>query len=152
MTDLTISRSSRSTARGDAAGTWKPSAGAVPARLNERPASVRRIRLPDRFYLPRRLANGLKVRDVMPWRDAIEYVSDGETVGMRMYDGDILWITGRQETLLPAFREEFDGVDLDDVVTGLEQYIKRRPRLKFLWQQDLAALEDLRAEREEEQA
>ena len=48
MTDLTISRSSRSsrtTARGEAAGTWKPSAGTVPARPNDRPASVRRIRL-----------------------------------------------------------------------------------------------------------
>lgn len=149
MSDLTISRPSLTTARGDAAGSWKAGAGAARGRLNEHPGSVRRIRLPDRFYLPRRLANGLKVRDVMPWRDAIEYVSDGETVGMRMYDGDILWITGRQETLLPAFREEFDGVDLDDVVAGLEQYIKRRPRLKFLWQQDLAALEDLRAERDE---
>ena len=149
MTDLTISSSSRSTPRGDVAASWKSGAGSGSPRRNEPPDSVRRIRLPDRFYLPRRLANGLKVRDVMPWRDAIEYVSDGETVGMRMYDGDVLWITGRQETLLPAFREEFDGVDLDDVVTGLEQYIKRRPRLKFLWQQDLAALEDLRAERDE---
>jgi hypothetical protein len=152
MTDLTISSSSRPSPRDSAAGSRKPGAGAAPTRRNERPDRVRRIRLPDRFYLPRRLANGLKVRDVMPWRDAIEYVSDGETVGMRMYDGDVLWITGRQETLLPAFREEFDGVDLDDVVAGLEQYIKRRPRLKFLWQQDLAALEDLRAEREEGQA
>jgi hypothetical protein len=119
-------------------------------RLTERPAPpVRRIRLPERFYLPRRLPNGLKVHDVMPWRDAVEYVSDGEMVGMRMFDGDILWITGRQETLLPAFREEFDGVDQDDVMEGLKRYIKRRPRLKFLWQQDLAALEDLCAEREE---
>ena len=151
MTDLSISSSPRTTLRDDVAGSWKPSASAAAPRLKERPASVRRIRLPDRFYLPRRLANGLKVRDVMPWRDAIEYVSDGETVGMRMYDGDVLWITGRQETLLPAFREEFDGVYLDEVVAGLEQYIKRRPRLKFLWQQDLAALEDLRAEREEEE-
>ena len=114
------------------------------------PSAIRRIRLPERFYLPRRLANGLKVRDVMPWRDAIEYVSDGKTVGMRMFDGEIVWVTGRQETLLPAFREEFDGVDLDDVVEGLRRYIRQRPRLKFLWQQDLAALEDLRAEREEE--
>jgi hypothetical protein len=112
-------------------------------------SSIRRIRLPERFYLPRRLANGLKVRDVMPWRDAVEYVSDGKTVGMRMFDGEIVWITGRQETLLPAFREEFDGVDLDDVVEGLRGYIRGRPRLKFLWQQDLAALEDLRAERQE---
>lgn len=111
---------------------------------------IRRVRLPERFYLPRRLANGLKVRDVMPWRDAVEYVSDGETIGMRMYDGEVLWITGRQETLLPAFREEFEGVDLDEVLRGLQHYAKGRPRLKYLWQEDMAALEDLRAEREEE--
>ena len=111
---------------------------------------VRRIRLPERFYLPRRLPNGLKVRDVMPWRDAVEYVSDGETIGMRMYDGGILWITGHQETLLPSFREEFEGVDLDDVLRGLKRYARARPRLKYLWQEGLAALEDLRAEREED--
>lgn len=111
---------------------------------------VRRIRLPDRFYLPRRLTNGLKVRDVMPWRDAVEYVTDGETIGMRMYDGEILWITGRQEALLPAFREEFEGVDVDEVLRGLQGYARLRPRLKYLWQEDIAALEDLLAEREEE--
>jgi hypothetical protein len=111
---------------------------------------VRKIQLPERFYLPRRLPNGLKVRDVMPWRDAVEYVTDGETVGMRMYEGEVLWITGRQEALLPSFREEFEGVDLDEVLRGLHRYAKGRPRLKYLWQEELAALEDLRAEREEE--
>ena len=119
-------------------------------QLNAQHVPVRRVRLPDRFYLPRRLRNGLKVRDVMPWRDAVEYVSDGSSMGMRMHDGEIVWITERQEMLLPAFREEFEGVDLDDVVEGLRRYIRQRPRLKYLWQQDLAALEDLRAEREEE--
>lgn len=111
---------------------------------------LRRLRLPDRFYLPRRLANGLKVRDVMPWRDAVEYVTDGERIGMRKYDGEVLWITGRQEVLLPAFREEFEGVDVDDVLRGLQRYARLRPRLKYLWQEDIAALEDLLAEREEE--
>lgn len=111
---------------------------------------LRRIRLPDRFYLPRRLANGLKVRDVMPWRDAVEYVTDGATIGMRMYDGKVLRITGRQESLLPAFREEFEGVDIDEVLRGLQGYARLRPRLKYLWQEDIAALEDLLAEREEQ--
>ena len=115
----------------------------------ETASELRRIRLPDRFYLPRRLANGLKVRDVMPWRDAVEYVTDGEKIGMRMYDGEVLWITMRQESLLPSFREEFEGVDLDDVLRGLQDYARLRPRLKYLWQEDIAALEDLLAEREE---
>ena len=113
-------------------------------------SAIRRIRLPDRFYLPRRLANGLKVRDVMPWRDAVEYVTDGETIGMRMFDGEVLWVTGRQEVLLPAFREEFEGVDVDEVLRGLQGYARLRPRLKYLWQEDIAALEDLLAEREEQ--
>jgi hypothetical protein len=112
--------------------------------------TLRRIRLPDRFYLPRRLANGLKVRDVMPWRDAVEYVTDGATIGMRMYDGEVLWITGRQESLLPAFREAFEGVDIDELLRGLQGYARLRPRLKYLWQEDIAALEDLLAEREEQ--
>ena len=58
--------------------------------------------------------------------------------------------TGRQEVLLPAFREEFEGVDVDDVLRGLQRYARLRPRLKYLWQEDIAALEDLLAEREEE--
>ena len=115
-----------------------------------RAEGLRRIRLPDRFYLPRRLANGLKVRDVMPWRDAVEYVTDGTTIGIRMYDGVVLSITGRQEALLPAFREEFEGVDIDELLRGLQGYARLRPRLKYLWQEDIAALEDLRAEREEQ--
>ncbi len=87
----------------------------------------------------------------MPWRDAVEYVSDGERVGIRMYDGEVLWITSRQESLLPAFREEFEGIDVDELLRGLQLYARLRPRLKYLWQQDIAALEDLIAEREEEE-
>src|SRR5690606_12116750 len=85
--------------------------GRSSSRAEATDRQVRRLRLPDRFYLPRRLANGLKVRDVMPWRGAVEYVSDGR-IGMRMQDGEVLWITERQESLLSAFREEFDGVDV----------------------------------------
>ena len=119
-------------------------------QLNAQHVPVRRVRLPDRFYLPRRLRNGLKVRDVMPWRDAVEYVTDGTTIGIRMYDGEVLSITGRQEALLPAFREEFEGVDIDELLRGLQGYARLRPRLKYLWQEDIAALEDLLAEREEQ--
>lgn len=122
---------------------------AVPQDPAQRGRQIRRLRMPDRFYLPRRLANGLKVRDVMPWRDAVEYVTDGEKIGMRMFDGEVLWVTGRQEALLPAFREEFEGVDVDEVLRGLQGYARLRPRLKYLWQEDIAALEDLLAEREE---
>ena len=114
-------------------------------------SKARRIRLPEHFYLPRRMTNGLRVQDVMPWRDAVEYVSDGERIGIRMHDGEVLWITSRQESLLPAFREEFEGVDVDDLLRGLQLYARLRPRLKYLWQQDIAALEDLIAEREEEE-
>ena len=111
---------------------------------------IRKIRLPDRFYLPRRLPNGLKVRDVMPWRNAVEYITDGEAIGMRMHDGEILWIKGRQEALLEAVREDLEGVDLHALVRGLQEYTRLHPRLKYLWQEDIAALEDLLAEREAE--
>ena len=85
----------------------------------------------------------------MPWPGALEYVTDGTSLGMRMRDGRILWITSSQEMLLPAFREEFAGVDVDAVLEGLHHYARIHPRLKYIWQEDLAALEDLVAEREE---
>lgn len=110
---------------------------------------VRAIRLPDRFYLARTDDDGATTRDLMPWPDAVEYVTDGTAIGMRMVDGQVLWMTTSQEERLPAFREEFDGVDVESVLEGLRSYARLHPRLKYLWQEDLAALEDLAAEREE---
>lgn len=112
-------------------------------------AEIRAIRLPDRFYLSPRQADAA-AGDVMPWPDAVEYVTDGSAIGMRMTDGRVLWMTTSQDELLPAFREEFQGVDVEPVLDGLRRYARLHPRLKYLWQEDLAALEDLAAEREEQ--
>lgn len=117
----------------------------------EQDSEVRAIRLPDRFYLadPR---NPGAARQTMPWPDALEYVTDGSAIGMRMIDGQVLWLTTSQDELLPEFREEFDGVNVASVLEGLRRYARLHPRLKYLWQEDLAALEDLAAEREERES
>ena len=129
----------------------------TPARITAPPGlvgmdpdtEIRAVRLPDRFYVARRREDGTATRDTMPWPDAVEYVTDGSALGLRTVDGQVLWMTTSQEELLPAFRDEFDGVDVESVLRGLRTYTRLHPRLKYLWQDDLAALEDLAAEREE---
>lgn len=123
----------------------------VPAvQIAPQSPTIRRVDLPDRFYRSHTGADGPRAsRQQMPWRDALEYVTDGTDLGMLMRDGRVLWITSSQDILLPAFREEFAGVDVDAVLEGLHHYARLHPRLKYIWQEDLAALEDLVAEREE---
>lgn len=53
---------------------------------------VRPIRLPDSFYLPRRTIGGGEVRDVMPYVDAVAYVTDGFRYGVHYEDGTIDWL------------------------------------------------------------
>src|SRR3712207_6845224 len=50
------------------------------------------VRLPDCFYLPRASRFGIEIRDVMPWADAISYVTDGTRFGVEFRDGSLVWL------------------------------------------------------------
>ena len=114
---------------------------------------ARAIRLPDRFYLPRTDEVGREVRDVMPWEGATSYATDGERLGVQYGDGRVAWL-GRAPLAEPdpergpppaeSLREDFEGVDVDAVVSGLRSYMDLHPILKTVWREDLEMLERLR--------
>jgi hypothetical protein len=124
---------------------------------------VRAIRLPERFYLPRTGADGVEIRDVMPWEGAVSYATDGNRLGIQFDDGRVLWLgkASAAEAATPAasearapdgseprlaeLAEDFEGVNLDAVVEGLRNYTDIHPVLKTVWSEDLQALDALRA-------
>lgn len=106
-------------------------------------AEPRRIRLPDRFYLPRQLRSGVELYDVLPWENAVDYVTDGQRYGILLEDGAVRWF---RDDRLDRFAEEFRGVDLDALVQGLEEYVRQNRVLKSLWEEDIAALKRVKSE------
>lgn len=114
--------------------------------------SVRAIRLPDRFYLPRTGADGREVRDLMPWDGAASYVSDGEQLGVQYGDGRVEWLGAAAssrvsdgDTVAPtAFAADFAGVNIDALVEGIRSYMDLHPVLKTVWREDFQALDALR--------
>lgn len=102
---------------------------------------VRRVRLPDRFYLPRRSYSGQEIFDVLPWEGATDYVTDGERYGVQMQDGSIRWL---EESRAEQFADDFAGVDLDALVDGLQEYTRRYRVLQNVWKEDLEALQQLK--------
>jgi hypothetical protein len=112
--------------------------------------AARQIRLPDRFYLSRTDGNGREVHDVMPWEGAVSYATDGERVGIQYADGRVVWLgDALQPDGSPAvddnFAEDFEGVNLDALVSGLRAYVDRHPVLKNVWAEDLQQLDSLRS-------
>jgi hypothetical protein len=106
---------------------------------------IRPVRLPDRFYLPRRSYSGQEIFDVVPWDGASEYVTDGERYGLLMTDGTVRWL---EESRSEQFADDFAGVDLDALVDGLQEYCRRYRVLQTLWKEDLDLLEQLKSARE----
>ena len=107
---------------------------------------IRTVRLPDRFYLPRRSYSGQEIFDVVPWDGASDYVTDGQRYGILMTDGSIRWL---EESRAEQFAEDFAGVDLTTLVAGLQEYCRRYRVLQALWKEDLDLLEQLRTARED---
>lgn len=113
--------------------------------------AARQIRLPDRFYLSRTDGNGREVHDVMPWDGAVSYATDGERVGIQYADGRVVWLGDAAPGVdgAPAdhgsFAEDFEGVNLDALVSGLRAYVDRHPILRNVWADDLQQLDSLRA-------
>ena len=103
--------------------------------------TIRPVRLPDRFYLPRRSYSGQEIFDVIPWEGATDYVTDGERYGVMMADGVVRWF---EESRSEQFADDFAGVDLEALIDGLQEYCRRYRILQTLWQEDLATLEQLR--------
>jgi hypothetical protein len=102
---------------------------------------VRPVRLPDRFYLPRRSYSGQEIFDVIPWDGATDYVTDGQRYGVLMADGAVRWF---EESRSEQFAADFAGIDLEALIEGLQEYCRRYRILQTLWQEDLATLEQLR--------
>jgi hypothetical protein len=102
---------------------------------------IRTVELPPAFYLPRPDSQGLEVRDLLPWPDATEYVSDGTRYGMRLQSGGIRWFETASANLTASLQEDFKDVDLEGVVAGLKDYIARREPLTLELAEDVAALE-----------
>ena len=69
---------------------------------------VRRIRLPDSFYEPRRTLGGGEVRDMMPYESAIAYVTDGFRYGIQYDDGHVDWLG---DDPVSAFGEDAEVMD-----------------------------------------
>jgi hypothetical protein len=113
--------------------------------------AARQIRLPDRFYLSRTDGDGREVHDVMPWDGAVSYATDGERVGIQYADGRVVWVGDAAPaddgapSDLASFAEDFEGVNLDALVSGLRAYVDRHPVLKSVWAEDLQQLDSLRA-------
>lgn len=110
-------------------------------------AQIRRVRLPDRFYLPRRTYSGQEIFDVVPWDGAVDYVTDGERYGVLLGSGDVRWL---EESRMEQFAEDFEGVDLEALVDGLQEYCRRYRLLQTLWKEDLEALEQLRSRHDDD--
>ena len=111
---------------------------------------VRPIRLPDRFYLSRIDGNGREVHDVMPWEGALSYATDGERVGIQYADGRVVWLgdaaPAGDGAPSDSFAEDFEGVNLDVLVSGLRAYVDRHPVLRNVWAEDLEQLDSLRGQ------
>lgn len=116
----------------------------------------RPIRLPDRFYLPRLGADGVEVRDLMPWEGAVSYATDGERLGVQYGDGSVVWLgkapppdaSAADEGAAPrraSLAEDFAGVDIEALVSGIRSYIDLHPVLKTVWHEDLRTLDQLRS-------
>jgi hypothetical protein len=105
---------------------------------------IRTVRLPDRFYLPRRTYSGQEIFDVLPWDGASDYVTDGERYGVQMADGSIRWL---EESRAEQFANDFAGVDLEALITGLHEYCRRYRILQSIWKEDIDLLEQLRSDR-----
>jgi hypothetical protein len=103
---------------------------------------IRSVRLPDRFYLPRRTYSGQEIMDVVPWEGATEYVTDGARYGVLMMDGSVRWF---EESRTEQFADDFAGVDLVALIEGLHEYCRRYRILQGLWREDLDLLEHLSA-------
>lgn len=114
--------------------------------------AARQIRLPDRFYLSRIDGAGHEVHDVMPWEGAVCYATDGERVGIQYADGRVVWLGDAapaddgEGTDNGSFAEDFEGVNLDALVSGLRAYVDRHPVLKNVWAEDLQQLDSLRVQ------
>ena len=112
--------------------------------------AARQIRLPDRFYLSRIDGTGREVHDVMPWEGAVSYATDGERVGIQYADGRVVWLGDAAPdddgtpSDIGSFAEDFEGVNLDALVSGLRAYVDRHPVLKSVWAEDLQQLDSLR--------
>lgn len=106
-----------------------------------------RVRLPEQFYLPRRTRDGWEIRDIVPWDEAVDYVTDGERYGILFQDRRIWWFTPDRTE---QFRRDFEGVDLDALIEGLQEYTRHGRELREAWSEDLAALERLRREPDDE--
>jgi hypothetical protein len=133
--------------------------------------TARAIRLPDRFYLPRTDRDGREVRDVMPWEGAVSYATDGERLGIQYADGRVVWLgraapdeadddedgdggdgqpsDGTAPAAAPgdplrAFADDFEGVNMDALVSGIRSYMDLHPVLKTVWRSDVETLEALR--------
>jgi len=102
---------------------------------------IRSVRLPDRFYLPRRSYSGQEVFDVVPWENAIEYVTDGERYGIRIENGSVRWL---EESRVEQFAHDFAGVDLEPLIQGLHEYCRRYRVLQSIWKEDIDALQKLK--------
>jgi hypothetical protein len=109
--------------------------------VNDPMSHVRKVRLPDRFYLPRRSYSGQEIFDVIPWDGASDYVTDGYRYGVLMADGSVRWF---EESRAEKFAEDFAGVDLEALVEGLQEYCRRYRVLQSVWKEDLEALQQLR--------
>lgn len=113
--------------------------------------AARQIRLPDRFYLSRTDGEGREVHDVMPWEGAVSYATDGERVGIQYADGRVVWLGDAAPAADGApidpgsFAEDFEGVNMDALVSGLRAYVDRHPILRSVWAEDLQQLDSLRA-------
>lgn len=115
--------------------------------------SVRPVRLHDWFYMARLDVRGQEVRDVMPWEGAVCYATDGKRIGVQYRDGRVEWLGDAADRHLVAhpdgadeLRDDFSGIDLDALVTGIRAYMGRHPILETVWKEDLAALERLRSQ------
>jgi SH3-like domain-containing protein len=134
----------------DASAAPEPAANPSPAAIPYSAATtVREIRLPDRFYLPRVDLDGHEVHDVMPWEGAVHYATDGLRVGVAFPDGRVVWLGNAPDPSpndAPDLRQDFDGVSLDALSAGLRAYVERHPILSSVWREDLERLDSLRAE------
>ena len=107
---------------------------------------IRTVQLPAHLYLARTPARGGEARNVPPWDDARDYVTDGVRYGVRFENGDILWFPGSERVRIEELRADFAGADLNALVEGLRAYVATDERLRAVWAGDLSALDRQRAE------
>lgn len=105
---------------------------------------IRTVHLPSNLYVSLPIRPGGPLRDVPPWDDATDYVTDGARYGVRFKNGTVLWLEGSEAVRADELREDFAGADLDAVVEGLHRYIAQDERLRAIWAGDLKALERAR--------